>query len=233
MSLLELHNISKSHNNLAILQDVTFTVLPSSITTLIGPNGAGKTSLAKILLGIDKPNSGEIRRRPGLSYAYAPQKIQLSNELPITVEDFLTKLTSTTRRCAKLTKKICDFTQIESIAHLPMHALSGGQLQKTILAFALLSDADIVVLDEPLQYLDINSQTAFYSLIEEIRAETHTAFFIISHDLVTVMRSADQILCLNHHICCSGTAKFDVSTLEENNKFSHIGIYTHHHDHTH
>lgn len=233
MALLELHSIGKRCNQQVILQDVSFSILPSSITTLIGPNGAGKTSLAQILLGIDEPTSGDIDRQQGLKFAYAPQKIHLSHQLPLTVEDFLTKLTKTSHRSPKLVKKICDFTQIESVSGKQMSDLSGGQLQKTILAFSLLNNAEIVVLDEPLQYLDINSQAALYNLIEDIRIETSTAFFIISHDLVTVMSNSDQILCLNHHICCSGTAKFDVSTLEENSKFSHIGIYTHHHDHTH
>lgn len=237
MALIELDNISKLSDKESdmrpILENVSLALDSNSITTIIGPNGAGKSTLAKIMLGLTKPSSGIIRKSRNITAAYAPQHISLNTDLPMTVASFIQSAEKFRLREKSITHALHNFARIENLANKQLSSLSGGELQKIILAFNLSIDADLVVMDEPVQYLDLNSQEEFYSIINLLKQKSRSAFCIISHDLVSVMRSSDKILCLNHHICCSGKASFDISQLENSSKFAHIGIYTHNHDHTH
>ncbi|MEL7399618.1 MAG: ATP-binding cassette domain-containing protein, partial [Pseudomonadota bacterium] len=166
-----------------VLDRVSIRIHQGEIVTLIGPNGAGKTSLVKLLLGLQAPSSGRIEVARGLRIGYMPQKLHLDPSLPLTVERFL-KLAPRAR--AEL-PTIVAMTRIERLLKQPMHRLSGGETQRVLLARALLQKPQLLVLDEPVQGVDVVGQMELYNLISRIRDEQGCAIFMISHDLHLVM----------------------------------------------
>jgi zinc transport system ATP-binding protein len=120
------------------------------------------------------------------------------------------------------------FANLQAIHHKDISSLSGGQRQRLVLAGAILQSAELLVLDEPTQSLDISGQQEFYELLEKIRFSLGATIFIISHDLFTVMKNSDQVLCLNHHICCKGTPTHTIIK-----GIDGVSFYSHHHDHKH
>ncbi|MCC8377611.1 MAG: metal ABC transporter ATP-binding protein [Rickettsia endosymbiont of Graphium doson] len=230
-SIIEFHNVSKKFSNKLPINNVSFTVKKNNITTLIGPNGAGKTTIVRLMLGLEKPTSGEIIIDPRLKIGYVPQKFNLSSDLPITVKKFLDLLAP--NNLANDIKEIHTFIDLERLKDQEISTLSGGQFQKIVLASSLLSKPDLIILDEPLQSLDVTSQQEFYQLISLIRKKLDITVFMISHDLFTVIKNSDQVICLNGHICCMGTPSAITPNSDFSNVLSSLGFYTHHHDHKH
>ncbi|MGI4753315.1 MAG: ATP-binding cassette domain-containing protein [Janthinobacterium lividum] len=229
--IIEFHNVSKKFGNKLPINNVSFTVKKNNITTLIGPNGAGKTTIVRLMLGLEKPTSGEIIIDPKLKIGYVPQKFNLSSDLPITVKKFLDLLAP--NNLTNDIKEIHSFIDLERLKDQEISTLSGGQFQKIVLASSLLSKPDLIILDEPLQSLDVTSQQEFYQLISLIRKKLDITVFMISHDLFTVIKNSDQVICLNGHICCTGTPNAITPNSDFSNALSSLGFYTHHHDHKH
>jgi len=234
-SLLKLRNIEFNRQGKTILKDVNLDIHAGEIITLIGPNGAGKSTLLKLALGLIEPNSGQRSALANLRIGYMPQKISLPETLPINVEQFL-----------KLARGYHDsqLNQIGerlNISHLmnnPMQKLSGGELQRVLLGRALMSKPELLVLDEPVQGLDVSGQSELYHLITNLKDELNCGVLMVSHDLHLVMAATDKVICLNGHICCEGhpqVVQQDPSYLELFGKSmpAHLAPYTHHHDHTH
>jgi zinc transport system ATP-binding protein len=224
MSVITFLDVSKKIASNTVIDSISFELERGSITTLVGPNGAGKTTIARLMLGIDEPSSGQIicniKKR-----AYVPQRIALDDNLPLNAQTLINVLNS---GAGSSKIDISSFIDIKEFGGKVLSALSGGQLQKVFITAAMLSEPELLVLDEPTQGLDIQAQSDLYSMIENISTTFGITIFMISHDLHTVMNKSDKVLCLNHHICCSGKPdKKRGATL------SHIGRYTHHHDHTH
>ena len=233
--LARLEGVSFSAGKKQILSNINLALHDDCITTLIGPNGAGKSTLVKILLGLVRPSSGKVWQKPGLIIGYMPQKIQIDRTLPLTVKRFLQIPHS------------YDLGSIESVladvgaAHLldyAIHDLSGGEMQRTLLARALLRNPDLLVLDEPVQGVDINGQTELYRLIAEIRKKRRCSVLMISHDLHLVMASTDHVICLNTHVCCSGhpeAISADPAYIElfGASQAATLALYNHHHNHSH
>ena len=219
----------------AILDKVDLTIERGEIVTLIGPNGSGKTTLARVLLGLIEPDRGTVWRAPDIVIGYLPQRISLDGSLPLTVNRFL-RLTA---RCRD--KNIAQALDEVGTAHLgdsDIGALSGGELQRVMLARALLREPDLLVLDEPAQGVDFTGQIALYDLIGKIRQRHGCGILTISHDLHLVMAATDRVLCLNHHICCSG----EPEAVRRNPEYlalfgpaasAGLAVYAHHHDHDH
>lgn len=219
----------------AIIDQITLTLEPGEIVTLIGPNGAGKTTLVRAILGLIKPSSGKIKKRGGLRIGYMPQRLHLEKAIPLTVERFL-KMTKGVG-----TANINDALQKVGALHTlgrPMQSISGGELQRVLLARSLLRKPHLLVLDEPAQGVDISGQADLYRLISNLRDELGCAVLMVSHDLHLVMSSTDRVICMNHHICCSGHPEhvsndpayqelFGLEASEE------LALYAHHHDHDH
>lgn len=233
--LVDLNNISVTLANKTILQNISLTLARGKILTLLGPNGAGKSTLVKLILGLIKPTSGKLTKFRSLNIGYVPQKIHLDPSLPITVIRFL-KL-APKFKSAHL-NDVLEKLGIVSLIKQPMQSLSGGEMQRVLLARALLNQPDLLVLDEPTQGVDLNGQIELYALIEKIRDELACGVIMVSHDLHLVMAKTDHVLCLNTHICCSGSpenvaihpefiAMFGRSVAEK------IAIYPHHHNHSH
>ncbi|HJD60652.1 MAG TPA: metal ABC transporter ATP-binding protein [Rickettsia endosymbiont of Columbicola hoogstraali] len=229
--IIEFYNVSKKFGNKLPINNVSFTVKKNNITTLIGPNGAGKTTIVRLMLGLEKPTSGGIIIDPRLKIGYVPQKFNLNSDLPITVKKFLDLLAP--NNLANDIKEIHTFIDLERLKDQEISTLSGGQFQKIVLASSLLSKPDLIILDEPLQSLDVTSQQEIYQLISLIRKKLDITVFMISHDLFTVIKNSDQVICLNGHICCTGTPNAITPNSDFSNALSSLGFYTHHHDHKH
>ena len=219
-------NVSYSYAKHLVIDQVSFALESGTITTLIGPNGAGKTTIAKLLLGIEKTHQGRVMQASS-SVAYAPQHIKMNANLPLTAKSFL-HYTAPNHELSPLKADLFDFMDLKAIGHKDIINLSGGQLQRLVLASAILKSAELLVLDEPTQSLDIGGQQEFYQLLEKIRFSLGSTIFIISHDLFTVMKNSDQVLCLNKHICCKGTPTHTVIK-----GIDGVSFYSHHHDHKH
>ncbi len=227
------------HGSRTVLDHVSLSVTPGEIVTLIGPNGAGKTTLVRVLLGLQQLTGGRVTRRSRLRIGYVPQRLAVDPALPLTVGRFLSL--AAPQRGAARQRAIADLLAevgVPDCAGQQLSALSGGELQRVLLARALIRDPELLVLDEPVQGVDFAGQIALYHLIGEIRKQRGCGILLISHDLHLVMSATDRVLCLNQHLCCSG-APAAVSRHPEYIRLfgpraaSELAIYTHHHDHAH
>jgi zinc transport system ATP-binding protein len=233
--LLSADRICVRYGATEVLHAVSMSVDPSEIVTIVGPNGSGKSTLLRALLGIIPVASGRVLRAPGLVTGYVPQRIALDRTLPMTVRRFLSlpRRVSDDQARAALAR-----VGLPAVEQVQMSSLSGGQMQRVLLARALLAKPAILVLDEPTQGLDQPGEAAFYRLIEEVRAETGVAVLMVSHDLHVVMAASDRVICLNGHVCCEGTPAV-VSTAPEYRALFGLGtqgalaLYRHDHDHDH
>ena len=233
--LIEAKRISVLKRKKYILKDVSLSVGERDFITVIGPNGAGKSMLLKCLLGFYRADAGTIERSDGLRIGYMPQHLSFERSMPITVGRFL-----------RLRKRI-DVSQLQRVLHetntvrlvaSPLSVLSSGELQRVLLARSLLNDPELLVLDEPAQNLDISGQLAFYSLLEKIYASRPLSILMVSHDLHLVMASTKQVVCLFHHICCSGEPQAVTKDPEFISLFGRdmakmVAVYQHSHNHIH
>ena len=200
--LLEVSEVNLELGKRLLLEKVNLRIGRGEILTIIGPNGAGKTTLLRVALGLQKPTVGTVVRKPGLTIGYMPQSLHLDPTLPLTVKRFLTlACNNDLDRVLPLLAEVGATHVLESA----MQTLSGGELQRVLLARALVREPDLLALDEPVQGVDVHGQVELYQLISRIRNQRGCAVLMVSHDLHLVMAATDQVLCLNRHICCSGT----------------------------
>jgi zinc transport system ATP-binding protein len=235
MSLIAADHVCVRFGTDEVLHDISLKVDPGEIVTILGPNGSGKSTLLRALLGIVPVAEGRILREAGLRVGYVPQKLTVDRTMPITVRRFLSLPTRVTDQAAAETLARVGMAGQEGEQ---MTTLSGGQLQRVLLARALLGKPQLLMLDEPTSGLDQPGEVAFYRLIEEVRRDTGAAVLMVSHDLHVVMAASDRVICLNGHICCEGTPRV-VSTAPEYRALFGLGtqgalaLYRHEHDHGH
>lgn len=230
--IVQVKDVDYAVGSKIILNKVTLQVKSGSVVTIIGPNGAGKSTLLKIILGLLRPTGGEALIREGTHIGYMPQRLHLDPSLPITVDYFLSLTT--------LPDKLSVEEALESVGgkHLlrySMHDLSGGEFQRVLLARALMSKPQLLVLDEPVQGVDISGQKAFYELLQKIRERWGCAMVMVSHDMHMVFSASDQVVCLNQHICCHGRPE---KVMKDPSYVAMFGgqlfaPYKHEHDHDH
>lgn len=231
--LIKAESLSKSFHGQKVVDGVSLSLKAGEIMTVIGPNGSGKTTLIKLLLGLESPDGGALTRKPNLRVGYVPQKLQLPRVLPVTAEWFL-RLSQHDGNLESIAAEL----GIGDCLGKSIHALSGGQMQRLLLARALLVQPELLVLDEPAQGVDVTGQAELYALIARISRERGAGVLMVSHDLHLVMSATDHVICLNHHICCEGhphSVQGDPAFTELFGKrVAHeLAIYTHHHDHNH
>jgi len=236
LKFIKLKNVCVDLSNRSILSNISFSLISNRILTLIGPNGAGKSTLVRVILGLIKPKSGIIIKSPQLSVGYVPQKLLLNHLLPITVKRFM-QLSQKIKNDFKIIETL-KYVKSESLTYRQLQNLSNGEMQRVLLACALLNNPHLIILDEPTQGVDIIGQLDFYQLINQIKDKFKCAVLIVSHDLNFVMAKTDDVICLNNHICCSGTPKTVFKNLEfisifGLNRIKEIAIYNHDHDHVH
>ncbi|WP_330924522.1 zinc ABC transporter ATP-binding protein ZnuC [Candidatus Sororendozoicomonas aggregata] len=232
-ALISLHNIGMTFQGRTVLHAISMDVKKGEIVTLIGPNGAGKTTLVRIVLGLQQASAGQRILTRGLRIGYMPQKLQVNGTMPLVVKRFLSLTGSKTADI----KSALARTGVGKVIHSPVQSLSGGELQRVLLARALLKKPHLLVLDEPVQGVDASGQKELYQLITELRNENQCAVLMVSHDLHLVMASTDRVVCINQHVCCSGhphTVKKHPAYLRLfGGDAGGLAVYTHQHDHSH
>jgi zinc transport system ATP-binding protein len=234
-ALIAATGIGLRYGDRPILDGVDFSVRPGEIVTVIGPNGAGKTTLLKVLLGLIEPDRGRVHRRAGLRLGYLPQRFAPDPILPLTVARLMTL---TSRRPRPAVAAALAETGAGRLIDAAVRTLSGGELQRVLLARALLVDPDLLILDEPVQGVDFAGEAALYELIGTIRRRRGCGVVMVSHDLHVVMAATDRVVCLNRHVCCAGTVEAVGRHPEYVRLFGRraaeaMAVYTHRHDHAH
>ncbi len=232
-ALISAKDLTVVRNGTTILDRISLDITAGNHVTIIGPNGAGKTTLLHCLLGLEKPDTGTVTRQDGLVIGYMPQQLALNNLMPLTVARFL-RLGDPKANIAQALEEV----GAAHVAESSMHQLSGGEKQRVLLAYSLLGQPDLLVLDEPAQQLDITGQIALYERLQNIQEERQCTILMVSHDLHHVMSSTHQVVCLFHHICCSGQPE---SIVQEDAFLSLYGThaaqvlahYSHTHSHAH
>ena len=235
MSLVAVEDITVGYGADTVLAHVSLSIQPGEIVTIVGPNGSGKTTLLRALIGAVRPASGQITHKPGLRIGYVPQKLHIDPTLPMTVLRFL-------RLPGGIARSDCTAALaragVPDLSGRQMSELSGGQMQRVLLARALINDPEILLLDEATQGLDQPGSAAFYRQIEDVRKEIGCAVLMISHELHVVMSASDRVICLNGHVCCEGTPEIVSAAPEYRALFGSgtggaLALYRHEHDHAH
>ena len=233
-TLLKLENAGFSKNNKWLVKGVSLEVRQGEIVTLIGPNGSGKSTTAKIALGIYKEIEGKVNKFTN-KIGYVPQKISIDWTLPIRVIDFMSLTEEPTDEQINIALNL---TGVEHLRNNSLGNLSGGEFQRVLIARAIAKQPEFLVLDEPVQGVDFKGEIALYELIKKISEELNCGILLISHDLHVVMSATDFVVCLNGHVCCSGTPQVVAKNDEYQELFGDrastiLSIYEHKHDHTH
>ena len=232
--LVKLNEVGIKQNDKWLVKGVSLVVEKGKIVTLIGPNGSGKSTTAKIALGIYKKIEGQVEKYTN-KVGYVPQKISIDWTLPLRVNDFML-LTESIKDEA--VNEALSLTGVVHLKNKNLGNLSGGEFQRVLLARAISRKPDLLVLDEPVQGVDFTGEIALYELIKKISDTLNCGILLISHDLHTVMSATDHVVCLNGHVCCSGTP----SDVARNNEYKALfgeqasqtlSIYEHKHDHVH
>ena len=233
-TLVKLNNAGFKQNDKWLVEGVSLTVEKGKIVTLIGPNGSGKSTTAKIALGIYKNIEGSVEKYTN-KVGYVPQKISIDWTLPLRVYDFML-LTENIKDEA-----IDEALTLTGVIHLKnknLGNLSGGEFQRVLIARAISKKPELLVLDEPVQGVDYTGEVALYELIKRISDSLNCGILLISHDLHTVMTATDHVVCLNGHVCCSGSPMDVAKNNEYKTLFGEqasqiLSVYEHKHDHVH
>ena len=234
-SLVEVQNVEVRAGSKPLVAGISLSIKSGEVVSIIGPNGAGKTTLIKTVLGLIQPSNGRVIRRTGLKIGYMPQYLPIDRNMPLTACRFL-DLAGHFGEEAR--SRVLEETGIPKIINNSIHDISRGEWQRLLLARALLKEPDLLVLDEPVQAVDVSGQAELYKLINNVRNRYQCGVLMVSHDLHLVMSSTDRVVCINTHLCCEGhpdvvsqdpsyVALFGPGISET------LALYRHAHDHEH
>ena len=225
---LDISNLNVFYGEDCALRDVNLQVEEREFLAIIGPNGGGKTTLLKSILGLVQPDSGEIRifGRTGASarrsIGYVPQFSRFDRKFPISVEEvvLLGRLAGRSawfsrfsRQDRQLVDSLLERLEIADLKHRQIGQLSGGQLQRVLIARALAVEPQILVLDEPTASVDSASKTRIYDLLKELNQEM--TILIVTHDLSAVSSNIDKIACLNQQLFYHGRTELEAGLVEK------------------
>lgn len=239
-TIITIKNVTVQFGEYTAIKDVTTNILKGSITAIIGPNGSGKSTLAKAMVGLERITKGTIRINKKSvqenigEIGYVPQRFSFDKTLPITVYEFL-NLSVCEKRHHKNRAQIDNVLQLVGMIGMEekrLGTLSGGQLQRILIARALLHEQDIMILDEPSTGIDAAGERDLYKLIKDINKKRNTTFIIISHELDFVSKYADYVVCLNKTLICNDTPEKALVCEGVQDLYGpHIAVHVHH-DHT-
>ncbi|WP_435979392.1 metal ABC transporter ATP-binding protein [Psychrobacter sp. DM4] len=218
--LLSMNSVSYDIDRLRLLSDIDLDIAVNETVSLIGPNGAGKSTLVKLILGLITPTHGHIVAHHSLQLSYVPQRFSVPPILPLRVQDLLAQA-SKKRLTLAQRDFIYDNLSLTPLLTRQMRNLSGGETQRVLLARALLDKPNLLILDEPMQGLDPDTEAWLYQFIDELPEFLRCAMLVVSHDLHWVMRGSRRVICLNKHICCEGQPSELAVTTEFQKLFGH------------
>jgi zinc transport system ATP-binding protein len=228
-----------------VLQGVHLEIQRGQLVALIGPNGSGKTTLLRCLLGLERPDAGEVAlfgetdlRRALPRVGYVPQRFVLEAGFSMSVREFLALRLEATRHWFWQSHRQADRAfapvaadlGVEPLLDRPIAKLSGGQIQRVLIAFSLLRKPELLLLDEPTAGVDAPGEHTFYDLIARIQQQYHLTAVLVSHDLSMVYRHATWVYALNQVICCEGPPDQVINTESLSRAYGvHASPYSHHH----
>jgi zinc transport system ATP-binding protein len=232
-TILDVKNLHIVIGTTSILEDVSFSVEKGEVAAIIGPNGAGKTMLFKALLGL-VPYSGYVKWESDARIGYVPQRIVFDPQFPITVREFfLLKLESSFWRPKKETDekiiKALEEVGLSSRIDSRVGALSFGEFQRVLIAYALINDPNVLLFDEPTSGIDIGAEESIYEILHKIASSRDLTLLIISHDLNVVYEFADKVICLNHEMLCYGPPRKVLTPQALEELYRGAAFYVHNH----
>jgi len=235
---IEVKNVSFNAGGIEILKNINFSLKPSSFTAIIGPNGAGKSTLIKIMLGLldtgkntgkvlyDGIEVSEVNKKFGW-LGYVPQNYTFDRSIPITLDEFF-KITCPVKNDEKY-DTVLNSLNLYKLKKYIMGGLSGGEIQRAMIAYNLFHDKRVLFLDEPTSAIDIEGETLVYSILNNLNKTYKKNIIIISHDIETVLKNVDTVICLNKTIhCIGGACDILKGDMIQNFFESHRGLYKHH-----
>lgn len=210
--IISVQDITKLYGDVFALRDITFDVSKGEMLAIIGPNGSGKSTLAKIILGLESANRGAVAintERGVHDVGYVPQRFAFDRTIPITVREFLL-LQGCANKKHEEDAEITNALEAVGMPHIidqQLGTLSGGQLQRVLVARALLHEKKILILDEPNSHIDAAGEQAMYDLLNKVNKEEGVTVIVVSHELEFVSTYADTVLCINCSMVCHGDPK--------------------------
>lgn len=231
--ILDVQNLSITIEGNEILKNISFAVKKGEALAIIGPNGAGKTMLFRALLGLAH-YAGSITWKNGIRIGYVPQKFVVHHESPLTIKEFLLLQSNsfwfpTTKTLEHLDHELALVGLPKNILEQSIDTLSGGQLQRVLIAWAMLNHPDVLLFDEPTTGIDIGAEETIYNLIHKLQDERGITVILISHDLNIIYKYAENVLCINKEQMCHGVPT-EVLTPIELSKLYGEGAFYHHLD---
>ncbi len=224
-AIVEVKNLSFQFKQQLVLDNISFTLKEGSVSVIVGPNGAGKSTLLKIIMGLYIPSKGEVvinGKRPNTlkhKIGYVPQNFNFDLNTPITVFEFMSlEQCSHSKHKAVYISQFLKQVGLISTEKLKLGELSGGQLQRVMIARALLHEKDLLIFDEPASGIDISGEKTIYQLIKEISVKNKTTCLIVAHHLDQVSKYADNLICLNKKMTCFEELNSSFKTVDHSHK---------------
>lgn len=225
--IIQISGLCAGYDGKTVLHEVDLTVYEQDFLGIIGPNGGGKTTLIKCILGLHTPYQGKLRfykegkEVPEINMGYLPQYNSIDKKFPISVYEVVLSGLSKQKSIFRKYKKehheeahqIIARMGLEGLENRSIGELSGGQLQRALLGRALVSNPEVVILDEPNTYIDKRFEAKLYSLLEEINKER--AIILVSHDIGTVLKNVKTIACVNETVHYHPHTEVPTEWLEE------------------
>ena len=204
--ILTVENLGVKFDNNEVLRGLNFFIQKEDVLAIVGPNGAGKSVLLRALLGL-VPYSGKINWAPGIKIGYVPQKFNIDKDLPLSVEEFFKFKEKKLEKIISALKSvgITDEHHIEHhILKQRLGWLSGGQIQRILIAWSIIDNPDVLLFDEPTAGIDVGGEETIYNLLKKLKDERGFTVLLISHDLNIVYKYANSVICVNKEMVCHG-----------------------------
>lgn len=239
MAILEVENLTVAYGRSVIVEDVSLAMEQGEMVALIGPNGAGKTTLLRAVLGLIPIRSGTVRlfgkplAKLGEERAwigYVPQRLELDRTIPITVQEFMQINTPSRFLSRDSVQRALREVDGERLLHRQVGELSGGELQRMLIAANLIHEPRLMFLDEPATGIDQEGEQRFYDVLDRLRETRKMAVIMVSHDISVVYSYASRVLCINRRLMCQGPPReiLNEETLEQ--LYGHAASIYRHHD---
>jgi len=204
--ILTVENLGVKFDNNEVLRGLNFFIQKEDVLAIVGPNGAGKSVLLRALLGL-VPYSGKIHWAPGIKIGYVPQKFNIDKDLPLSVEEFFKFKEKKLEKIISALKSV-GITDEHHIEHHVLKQrlgwLSGGQIQRILIAWSIIDKPDVLLFDEPTAGIDVGGEETIYNLLKKLKDERGFTVLLISHDLNIVYKYANSVICVNIEMVCHG-----------------------------
>lgn len=229
--MLKVENLSVTLDERDILKDLSFAVNEGEVAAIIGPNGAGKSVLLRALIGL-LPHEGAVHWRRDAKIGYVPQKLAIERSLPLTIREFFLLhekrfLLSGIKTDERIIEALASVQLPAPVLHQRLGILSGGELQRVLIAWALFDQPNVLLFDEPTAGVDVGGEETIYNVLHELQDKTGITIVLVSHELNVVFRYATSVFCLNKKLLCSGTPE-ETLTPEQLRALYGDATYYHH-----